>query len=129
MAPAGDPVATGLISSLARPGGNITGVSATAAELSSKNLELVQDILPAARNIAVLHNPNDPFARVRLDQLQQGAKGLRLDIRPVTVRSNDEMSFAFASMARDRAPPPPRPPPLLRGQTRSSCREASRRTR
>ena len=57
MAPADDPVATGLISSLARPGGNITGVSATAAELSSKNLELVRDILPAARNIAVLHNP------------------------------------------------------------------------
>jgi len=102
MAPAGDPVATGLISSLARPGGNITGVSATAAELSSKNLELVRDILPAARNIAVLHNPNDPFARVRLDQLEQGAKGLRLDIRPVTVRSNDEMSLAFASMARER---------------------------
>ncbi len=102
MAPAGDPVATGLISSLARPGGNITGVSATAAELSSKNLELVRDILPAARNIAVLHNPNDPFARVRLQQLQQGAKGLRLDIQPITVRGNDEMTGAFASMARER---------------------------
>jgi putative tryptophan/tyrosine transport system substrate-binding protein len=102
MAPAGDPVATGLISSLARPGGNITGVSATAAELSSKNLELVRDILPAARNIAVLHNPNDPFARVRLQQLQQGAKGLRLDIQPITVRGNDEMTGAFASIARER---------------------------
>ena len=102
MAPAGDPVATGLISSLARPGGNITGVSATAAELSSKNLELVRDILPSARNIAVLHNPNDPFARVRLEQLQQGAKGLQFDIRTVTTRSNDEMSGTFASMARER---------------------------
>jgi putative ABC transport system substrate-binding protein len=102
MAPSGDPVATGLISSLARPGGNITGVSATAAELSSKNLELVRDILPTARNIAVLHNPNDPFARVRLEQLQQGARGLRLDIRPVTVRGNDEMPGAFASLARER---------------------------
>jgi putative tryptophan/tyrosine transport system substrate-binding protein len=102
MAPAGDPVATGLITSLARPGGNITGVSATAAELSSKNLELVRDILPSARNIAVLHNPNDPFASVRLEQLQQGAKGLRLDIRPVTARSNDEMFDAFASMALER---------------------------
>jgi putative ABC transport system substrate-binding protein len=102
MAPAGDPVATGLISSLARPGGNITGVSATAAELSSKNLELVRDVLPAARNIAVLHNPDDPFARVRLEQLQQGAKGMGLDIRPVTARRTAEISDAFASMARDR---------------------------
>jgi len=102
MAPAGDPVATGLISSLARPGGNITGVSATAAELSSKNLELIRDILPSARNIAVLHNSNDPFAKVRLEQLQEGAKGLGLDIRAVTARSNDEMSVAFAGMARER---------------------------
>ena len=112
MAPAGDPVATGLISSLARPGGNITGVSATAAELSSKNLELVRDILPAARNIAVLHNPNDPFARVRLEQLQQGARGLRLDIRPVTVRSNDEMSCVRQHVpgAARRGHPPGKPP-------------------
>lgn len=102
MAPAGDPVATGLISSLARPGGNITGVSATAAELSSKNLELVRDLLPAARDIAVLHNPDDPFARVRLEQLQKGAKGLRLDIRTVTVRGNDDMSGAFAGMVGQR---------------------------
>lgn len=102
MAPAGDPVATGLISSLARPGGNITGVSATAAELSSKNLELIRDILPGARDIAVLHNPDDPFARVRLEQLQQGAMNVRLDIRPVTVRGNDEMSGAFAGMVRER---------------------------
>lgn len=102
MAPAGDPVATGLISSLARPGGNITGVSATAAELSSKNLELIRDILPGARDIAVLHNPDDPFARVRLEQLQQGAMNVRLDIRPVTVHGNDEMSGAFAGMMRER---------------------------
>jgi putative ABC transport system substrate-binding protein len=102
MAPAGDPVATGLISSLARPGGNITGVSATAAELSSKNLELVLNILPSARKIAVLHNADDPFARVRLEQLQRGANGLRLDIQAITIRSNDEMPGAFAGMARDR---------------------------
>jgi putative ABC transport system substrate-binding protein len=102
MAPAGDPVGTGLISSLARPGGNITGVSAIAAELSSKNLELIRDILPTARNVAVLHNPDDPFARVRLEQLHQGAKGLRLDIRPVNVRGNDEITGAFARMVRER---------------------------
>ena len=70
--------------------------------LTPPNLELVRDILPAARNIAVLHNPNDPFARVRLEQLQQGAKGLRLDVRAITVRSNDEMSRVFASMTQER---------------------------
>jgi ABC-type uncharacterized transport system substrate-binding protein len=103
MAPAGDPVATGLISSLARPGGNITGVSGTAAELSSKNLELIREVLPTARNVAVLHNAGDPFARLRLEQMQLGAKSLRVDIRPVMIRGYDEMADAFATMARERA--------------------------
>lgn len=62
MAPAGDPVGTGLVASLARPGGNITGLSGTGAELGSKGLELVREVLPTARRVAVLGYANDPFS-------------------------------------------------------------------
>jgi putative tryptophan/tyrosine transport system substrate-binding protein len=60
---AGDPVGTGLISSLARPGGNITGMSNTTAEAGAKMLELIRDVLPSTRRVAVLANAPDPFSR------------------------------------------------------------------
>ncbi|HJQ58288.1 MAG TPA: ABC transporter substrate-binding protein, partial [Vineibacter sp.] len=60
MASAGDPVATGLVASLARPGGNITGMSSTSAELGGKLMELVREMLPPARRVAVLANATDP---------------------------------------------------------------------
>src|SRR5262249_61556773 len=63
MAPAGDPVGTGLISSLARPGGNITGLSSTTAEFGAKILELIRDVLPSTRRVAVLANAAHPFSR------------------------------------------------------------------
>ena len=103
MAPAGDPVATGLISSLARPGGNITGLSGTSAELSAKNLELIREVLPAARRVAVLFNATDPFAKPFLEHVQNGAQMMRLDIQPIMVRGNDDLEGAFAAMARDQA--------------------------
>ena len=62
MAAAGDPVATGLISSLARPGGNITGVSGAAVETAGKRLELIRDLVASVRRVAVLANETDPFA-------------------------------------------------------------------
>ena len=64
MAPAGDPVGTGLISSLARPGGNITGLSAASSETGAKTLELVRELLPSTRHVGVLTNAADPFSQV-----------------------------------------------------------------
>src|SRR5262249_28680057 len=61
MAPSGDPVGTGLIASLARPGGNITGLSAATAELAGKSLELAREILPSAGRVAALADPKNPF--------------------------------------------------------------------
>ncbi len=100
---AGDPVATGLISNLARPGGNITGLSATAAELTAKSLELIPEIVPAARRVGVLGNANDPFMRPFLEQIVQGAKAVRLEVRQIAVRSGDELDMAFRTIARERA--------------------------
>ena len=103
MAPAGDPVATGLVASLARPGGNVTGVSGTASELGAKSLEVIRELLPAAQRVGVVSNATDPFAKPLLDQIQRGAQPLGLVIHPVAVRSADEMEAAFAEIARERA--------------------------
>ena len=103
MAPAGDPVATGLVASLARPGGNVTGVSGTASELGAKSLEVIRELLPAAQRVGVVSNATDPFAKPLLEQIQRGAQPLGLVIHPVAVRTADEMEAAFAEIARERA--------------------------
>jgi putative tryptophan/tyrosine transport system substrate-binding protein len=69
MAAAGDPVATGLVSSLARPGGNITGVSGAALDTAGKRLELIRELLPSVRRVAALANETDPFALALVAQL------------------------------------------------------------
>src|SRR5438067_4344714 len=71
---AGDPIATGLITNLARPGGNITGLSATAAEAAAKSLELIAEIKPGARRVGVLGNADDPFIKPFFEQIQRGAQ-------------------------------------------------------
>jgi putative ABC transport system substrate-binding protein len=103
MAPAGDPVGTGLISSLARPGGNITGLSATSAETGAKTLELIREVLPSARRVAVLANAPDPFSRDLVEQIENGGRTLGIAIQPVRVRGVDEFNAAFAAMLDERA--------------------------
>jgi putative ABC transport system substrate-binding protein len=102
MSPAGDPVGTGLVASLARPGGNITGVSATAAEAAGKSLEIMREILPGLRRVAALVLAPDPFAKPFLEQVQLAGRALAIDIRPIAVRDAEELDAAYASMARDR---------------------------
>ena len=103
MAPAGDPVATGLISSLARPGSNITGLSGTAAELGAKTLELLRDVLPSTRRVAVLANAADPFSRPFVEQIEQGGRTLGIAIQTIMVRGVEEFAPAFAAMDKERA--------------------------
>ena len=100
---AGDPIATGLISNLARPDGNLTGLSAAAAEVAAKSLELIPEIVPGARRVGVLGNADDPFMKPFLEQIQQGAPRIHLEVRQIIVRSNDELDGAFAAIARERA--------------------------
>ena len=103
MAPAGDPVGTGLVASLARPGGNITGMSGTGTEMGGKNLELIREALPSVNRVAVLANANDPFTKVFLGQLQTSARMLRIEIKTHMVGGSGEFEAAFAAMVKDRA--------------------------
>lgn len=77
---AADPVASGLVDSLARPGGNMTGVSAAVSELGAKNLELIKELLPPLQRLAVLGNENDPFHRTFLEQVLSAARPLNVEV-------------------------------------------------
>jgi putative ABC transport system substrate-binding protein len=91
-------IATGLIANLARPDGNLTGLSATAAEAAAKSLELIRELLPEARRVGVLGNADDPFMKPFFEQIRRGAPGVRLEAHQVIVSSNDELNAAFASI-------------------------------
>jgi putative ABC transport system substrate-binding protein len=99
---AGDPIATGLISNLAHPEGNLTGFSATAAEAAAKSLELIREMIPQARRVGVLGNADDPFLKPFFEQIQQGASSVRLEAHPITVRNSAELDEAFAAIAHEQ---------------------------
>jgi len=100
----GDPVGTGLVTSLNRPGGNITGVSLMAAELHGKCVELFRDMLPSVRRVAVLLNAEDPFWKQVQQQVQLAGRAARIEIAPsVKVRGPNEIDAAFAAMKKDEA--------------------------
>ena len=99
---AGDPVGTGLITSLARPGGNITGMSGTVTELAAKNLEIIRGIRPAARRLAVLANAADPFTKLFLEQIHAAGRVLNIEIRPIMVRGPEEFDAAYAQWVKAR---------------------------
>jgi putative ABC transport system substrate-binding protein len=94
MANAGAPVETGLVASLAHPGGNITGSSSTAADLAQKSLELVRELLPSLRRLAVLLNAPDPFSKPFLAQNQAGAARLGLELWPRPLNGPEQLSEA-----------------------------------
>jgi putative ABC transport system substrate-binding protein len=97
-----DPEAQGFVTSLARPGGNVTGLSVQHPEFAPKSLELLKEILPSAKRIAILSNPtNSSLPRV-LGQMQTAARALGLDIQIVNARAPDEFEGAFAEIARSR---------------------------
>ena len=102
---AADPVETGIVASLARPGGNITGVSLMSAVLIGKCVELFRDMLVTTRRIALLTNAADPlFAKLILDQAELAGRITGIEIQPITVRGPDEeLEAAFAIMAKGRA--------------------------
>jgi putative ABC transport system substrate-binding protein len=100
LAGVGDPIGTGLIASLARPGGNITGVSSATAEMGAKNLELIREVLPSAHKVAVLANASDPFSKPLLEHIQLAAKALNVDIKPVMVHGADQLEAHFEDIAK-----------------------------
>jgi len=102
---AGDPVETGIVPSLARPGGNITGVSLMAAASNGKSVELFRDMLPLVRRVGVLgHATNPVYAKAMLEQVQLAGRPTGIEIRPVVmIRGPDELESAFTTIVRERA--------------------------
>ena len=98
-----DPVGTGHVASLARPGGNITGLAILQTELGAKGLELLRSVVPTVTRIAVLWHPGTPSAAPGLKALEEPARKLHLELQPVGARSAAELEGAFAAMARARA--------------------------
>jgi len=98
---AGDPVATGLIDSLARPGGNITGISDDAATLSTKRLGLIKQAVPNIRKVAMLWNKNDLGMTQRYQASASAAKALSVTVQPLGVGEPEDFGDAFAAMDRD----------------------------
>ncbi|MEJ8846574.1 ABC transporter substrate-binding protein [Variovorax rhizosphaerae] len=99
---AGDVVETGLVSSLARPGGNITGIDDPAAVLSAKRLEFVKELVPRAQHVAVLWNASDSAMTLRFHSIEKAAPVLGVSIDPLPVREPDDFNVALAAMNQAR---------------------------
>jgi putative tryptophan/tyrosine transport system substrate-binding protein len=97
-----DPLATGLVESLARPGGNVTGLTSLAPELGGKRLELLKETLPKLSRVAFLYNPADPSNVVELEQLRGPAAALGVAVRVVEARGPNEIEQAFSVIIRER---------------------------
>jgi|SoiMethySBSTD1v2_1073268.scaffolds.fasta_scaffold148062_2 ABC-type uncharacterized transport system substrate-binding protein len=98
-----DPVGTGHVASLARPGGNITGMAVLQTELGPKGLELLHAVVPAATRIAVLWHPGTPSAVPGLKALEEPARQLALQLQPIGARTAEELEGAFSTMTRGGA--------------------------
>jgi putative tryptophan/tyrosine transport system substrate-binding protein len=100
---AGDPLGTGLVPSLAHPGGNITGISLMAAELHGKCVELLRDMIPSVRRVAGIANAADPFSKPVLEQFQVAGRTTGIQIVPVMVHTPDEIDGVFAMVKKEGA--------------------------
>jgi putative tryptophan/tyrosine transport system substrate-binding protein len=100
---AADPVGLGLVASLARPGGNLTGISFLQIELAAKRLELLHELVPTATRIAVLVNPANPVnAEATVRDVETAARAMSLQIQVLNASNAREIDAAFTSLARDR---------------------------
>ena len=98
-----DPVRLGLVASLARPGGNVTGINFFGAELTAKRLELLRELVPAATRVAVLVNPaNAEFTEPTLRDVEAAARAMGLQIQVLNASTSREIDAAFATFVRER---------------------------
>ena len=102
MALVGDADGLGLIDSLARPGGNVTGVTDQSAELSAKRLEIITQAVPRAARIAVLWNADDRGMGMRYREVEKAAHALHVTVQPLGVREPDDFNVAFSAMTANR---------------------------
>jgi putative tryptophan/tyrosine transport system substrate-binding protein len=98
-----DPLRTGLVTSLGRPGRNITGLSLMAPELIGKQMQLLKELIPRLSRVAVLWNPTNASNAPQLREAEKAAKSLALHLQPLEARDPDDLDRAFAAMTRERA--------------------------
>ena len=98
-----DPVGSGLIASLARPGGNITGLASLAPELSGKQLELLKEIVPKLSRVAVLGNSMNPGNAQALKETELAAKAFKVQLKYLDIQSSDVIESAFSILKKERA--------------------------
>jgi putative ABC transport system substrate-binding protein len=103
MAAVGDPVDGGLVASLARPGGNLTGLTFFFAEVSAKRVELIKEAIPTLTQVAVFVNPANPSHAIALSEMQRTAGALGVDLMPIEVKPRDDIAAAIATAATQRA--------------------------
>ena len=101
MATVGEPVGIGLVASLSRPGGNITGVTLYGSELARKRLELLKETIPGVRRVALLGNAANPFSAFSWNETQPAGPALGLELRLFAVRELGELPASFAAMKQD----------------------------
>src|SRR5262245_3403377 len=99
----GDPVGTGLVDSLAKPGGNVTGMSQMTSDLAAKRLELLKEAVPGISRVLVLSYPADPIAPLQVKALKEAARLLGVTLQIQDVRAADDLPAAFDAGARERA--------------------------
>jgi putative ABC transport system substrate-binding protein len=98
FATAGDPVGSGLVASLARPGGNVTGLATLANELAGKRLELLREVVPGLRRLAIMGNVGNPFTVLELGDVQAAARTLGLEVVMLEIRRAQDLAPAFHAL-------------------------------
>src|SRR3990170_36538 len=98
MASVADPVGSGFVNSLANPGGNITGVSGATAELAGKNVEIIKEVIPSIRRVALLANQPDPFHATLIQHFQRAAAQLNIETKIILARAGDDFDEHFAAV-------------------------------
>jgi putative ABC transport system substrate-binding protein len=97
-----DPVGVGLVASLARPGGNLTGVNFFTTELAAKRLELLHELVPGLARVAILVNPANPNTEPTLKDVEAAARSMGLQVQPLNASSRQDIDAAFATLVRER---------------------------
>jgi putative tryptophan/tyrosine transport system substrate-binding protein len=93
-----DPVGSGLVAGLARPGGNVTGLSSQATDLASKRLELLREVVPHLRRLAIMVDVRNPEAGLEMGEVQAAAHTLGLEIAPLEIRQAEDIALAFEAL-------------------------------
>jgi putative ABC transport system substrate-binding protein len=102
MVAVGDPVGTGLVPSLARPGGNLTGLSSIAPDLEGKRLQLLREIVPALSHVAMFVNSLNPFHVSSMKQARAAAQAMQIKLQLHDIRKSEDLDDAFAAIRKER---------------------------